>query len=75
MLHGRMKHKNMQKKKLRYRSYVVNVWQEHSKHAGQEVMVWRFSLQNPRTNQRRGFANIESLLIALQTELDDEAID
>ncbi len=37
-------------------------------------MVWRFSLQNPRTNQRRGFANLESLLIALQTELDDEVV-
>ena len=64
----------MQKEKLLYRSYVVSGWQEHSTHAGQEVMVWRFSLQNPRTNQRRGFANIESLLIALQTELDDEVV-
>jgi hypothetical protein len=69
-----MKHKNMPPKKLRYRSYVVSGWQEHSVHAGQEIMVWRFSLQNPRTNQRRGFPNIESLLIALQTELDDEVV-
>ena len=69
-----MKRQNIPQKKFRYRSYVVSVWQERSVHAGQEVMVWRFSLQDPLTNQRRGFANIESLLIALQTELDDEVV-
>jgi len=38
------------------------------------MMVWRFSLQNPHTNQRRGFATLEALLVSLQTELvDDEA--
>jgi hypothetical protein len=69
-----MKRQNIPPKKFHFRSYVVSVWQERSVHAGQEKMVWRFSLQNPRTNQRRGFGNIESLLIALQTELDDEII-
>jgi len=38
-------------------------------------MVWRFSLQNPRTNQRRGFATFESLLVSLQAELADDDVD
>jgi len=33
-------------------------------------MVWRFSLQNPHTNQRHGFATLEALLVSLQAELD-----
>jgi hypothetical protein len=38
-------------------------------------MVWRFSLQNPRTNQRRGFATLEALLISLQAKLTDDEVD
>jgi hypothetical protein len=41
-------------------------------HAGRETSVWRFSLQDPRTDQRRGFATLEALLISLQEELADE---
>ena len=62
------------KKTSRYLSYVVCCWQERSIHAGREIMVWRFSLQNPRTNQRRGFANLESLLVSLQAELTDDEV-
>ena len=63
------------KRKSRYQSYVVCCWQERSVHAGREITVWRFSLQNPRTNQRRGFATIESLLVSLQAELTDDEVD
>ena len=62
----------MPKKTSRYLSYIVRCWQEPSMHAGREMTVWRFSLQDPRTNQRRGFATLESLLISLQEELADE---
>ncbi len=63
------------KRTSRYLSYVIGCWQERSVHAGREIKVWRFSLQNPRTNQRRGFATLESLLISLQAELTDDEVD
>lgn len=60
---------------LRYRAYVVRCWQELSVHAGRETAVWRFSLQDPRTSQRRGFATLEALLGSLQAELADDDVD
>ena len=62
-------------KPLCYRSYIVRCWQEWSVHFGVEKVAWRFSLQDPRTNQRHGFATLEALLISLQEELADENID
>ncbi len=66
---------NIPKKKTRYQSYVVRCWQEHSVHAERETRIWRFSLQNSRTDQRHGFATLEALLISLQAELADDQID
>ena len=65
-----MKHQDSIKKMPRYQSYVLRCWQERSIHAGREIMVWRFSLQNPRTSQRHGFDSLEALLVSLQAELD-----
>ena len=65
-----MKRQDNPKKTPNYHSYILGCWQEHSVHAGREIKVWRFSLQNPRTNQRRGFATLEALLVSLQAELD-----
>jgi hypothetical protein len=62
-------------KPLRYRSYVVRCWQEHSVHARRETRVWRFSLQDPRTNERRGFATLEALLVSLQADLADNQVE
>ena len=70
-----VKRQNSQEKPSRYLSYVVCCWQERSVHAGREIVVWRFSLQNPRTNQRRGFATLEALLDSLQTELTEDEVD
>jgi len=67
--------KDVQKRRSRYLSYVVSCWQELSVHAGRETMVWRFSLQNPRTNQRRGFATLEALLVSLLAEMADDEVD
>jgi hypothetical protein len=44
-------------------------------HAGRETTVWRFSLQDPRTSQRRGFATLEALLVSLHEELADDKVD
>jgi hypothetical protein len=38
-------------------------------------MVWRFSLQDPRSSQRHGFATLEALLVSLQQELANDEVD
>jgi hypothetical protein len=70
-----MKRREFPIERLRYRSYVVRCWQESTVHAGRETAVWRFSLQDPRNSQRRGFATLEALLGTLQAELADESVD
>jgi hypothetical protein len=57
-----------------HRSFLVRCWQERSVHAGRETVVWRFSLQNLRANQRHGFATLEALLLSLQAELADDPV-
>ena len=66
-----MKQQGIAKKTPRYLSYVLRCWQERSVHAEREIIVWRFGLQNPHTNQRQSFATLEALLVSLQAELDD----
>jgi hypothetical protein len=70
-----MKCQGIKEKTPRYLSYVVRCWQERSVHAGREIKVWRFSLQDPSTHQRRGFATLEALLISLQAELAADDVD
>jgi hypothetical protein len=53
----------------RYRSYVLTFWEERSQDPETPV-VWRFSLQDPRTGQRRGFASFEELMTFLRSELE-----
>jgi hypothetical protein len=52
----------------RYRSYVLTFWEEQSDAPGAQV-VWRFSLKDPRTNQRHGFASLEEMMAFLRLEL------
>jgi hypothetical protein len=70
-----MKRQEFPAQPLHYRSYVVRCWQESSVHVGRETTVWRFSLQDPRTSRRRGYATLEALLGSLQAELADNDID
>jgi hypothetical protein len=70
-----VKRQDISKETPRYLAYVVRCWQEHSVHAGRETRVWRFSLQDPSTNQRRGFATLEALLVSLQAELADDQVE
>jgi hypothetical protein len=53
----------------RYRSYVLTFWEERSRDP-EMLVVWRFSLQDPRTGQRRGFASFEELMNFLRSELE-----
>jgi hypothetical protein len=59
-----------QPKRPRYCSYLLRCWAETD--ASGEVILWRFSLEDPRTGQRRGFAHLTDLVIALQDELMGE---
>ncbi len=54
-------------KQRRYRSYLFRCWAETD--ASGDVILWRFSWQDLDSGQRRGFANLTELVIALQDEL------
>ena len=58
----------------RYRSYVLAFWEERSKDPDLPA-VWRFSLQDPHTGQRRGFASLAALLASLEQEMAGETAD
>jgi len=52
----------------RYWSYLLTMWEERNVDPDRPV-TWRFSLQDARTGQRRGFAGLEALVAALQQEM------
>jgi len=51
-----------------YRSYLLTLWEERGRDADMPV-VWRFSLADPRTGQRRAFATLGALIAALEREM------
>jgi hypothetical protein len=53
-----------------YRVYVLRSWKEGYSSSGTPA-VWRFSLEDPTTRQRRGFADLESLMNFLVAETDE----
>jgi hypothetical protein len=55
----------------RYRCCLLRAWEEHDTLTGRTT--WRFSLEDTRTGQRRGFASLEALTAALQAEIADQA--
>ena len=55
----------------RYRSYLLTFWEERSRDPDAPA-VWRFSLEEARTGQRRGFASLEALVAFLRVELEGE---
>lgn len=52
---------------LRYQAYLLRCWEECDEPTG--TLVWRFSLEDPRTGKRRGFATLMDLINALENEL------
>jgi hypothetical protein len=52
----------------RYQSYLLRCWQVRSQQPGQPA-TWRFSLQDPQTEEKHGFANLKELVAFLQAEL------
>jgi hypothetical protein len=45
----------------RYRAYLLRLWQT----GDGEAVEWRVLLEDPRTGERHGFADLNSLLIFL----------
>lgn len=58
----------MQKNLSHYRIYLLRVWAERGRDHAFPV-AWRFGLEDPRTGQRRGFANLAALVTALHQEI------
>ena len=44
----------------RYHSYILRFWEERSKERA--AGIWRFSLEDPVTDQRYGFAELNALV-------------
>ena len=57
----------MSEKPRRYLSYLLRLWQASS---GGEL-VWRASLEDPHTGERRGFACLAELVAFLEEEMKD----
>ena len=56
----------MSEKQPRYLSYLLRLWQVENR--GQ--WVWRASVEDSRTGERRGFASINALLSSLREQTD-----
>lgn len=48
----------------RYLAYMLRLWQVRDK----EKIIWRASLEDARTGERRGFASLESLFEFLKEQ-------
>lgn len=44
-----------------YHAYLLRIWQEPAR----ETAVWRFSLEDPSSGQRMGFADLSALVAFL----------
>ena len=52
----------------RYRSYLLRCWEVRSQQPDQPA-ARRYSLQDPQTERKHGFADLEELVVFLQTKL------
>jgi hypothetical protein len=50
-----------------YHSYLLRFWEERGEQT--DTTLWRFSLEDPLTAQRLGFADLEALTAWLRTEI------
>ena len=57
-----------------YHAYVLRCWRETSQ-AQRKQPVWRFSLQDVGTHQRRSFASLGELIAYLENNLLDVTPD
>jgi hypothetical protein len=55
----------MSGKRPAYRSYLLRLWRA----SDGDLPIWRASLEDPHTGERRGFAGLEQLFAFLDHEL------
>jgi hypothetical protein len=55
----------------RYHAYLLRCWQERS-HDPQRPTVWRFSLEDPHTGARSGYATLNAVIAAVQHALSTD---
>ena len=53
----------------RYRAYMLRCWEVRNPQPGGSA-TWRFSLEDPHTGVKQGFADLEVLADFLQAELE-----
>jgi hypothetical protein len=53
--------------------YLLTIWQERAA-SSEHAAVWRFSLEDARTGERWGFANLEQILAFLEKQMVIEAV-
>jgi hypothetical protein len=53
----------------RYHAYLLRLWQERPA-SFERPAVWRFSLEDTRTRQRRGFGSLEALMSFLRAQVE-----
>ena len=54
-------------KKTRYVSYLLRCWEERDDEV--DKSLWRFSLEDPRSGQRKGFTTLVELMNVLEKDL------
>ena len=58
----------------RYCTFLLTVWEERNQDPNSPG-VWRFRLEDLRTNQRHGFASLEGVMAFLHSRLDASQAD
>jgi hypothetical protein len=62
---------NSSSEHLYYHAYILRLWQERSASPAHPA-VWRFSLEDTHTRQRRGFGDLAKLVGFLQAQMEAE---
>ena len=57
-----------------YYAFLLRCWQERSQ-SNQQLDQWRFSLEDPRSGARRGFATLDAVLVTVREALLAEEAD
>lgn len=55
-------------RKKKYHSYLLRLWMDDAN----GKRVWRVSLEDPFSGERRGFASLEDLCAYLEKKINDE---
>ena len=51
-----------------YHIFMLKCWPEHQQSNG-FITSWRFSLEDPNNGQRKGFAQLDDLLLSIRQQL------